>query len=91
MAGIMCEYVQSLKDQEIEYIAHHCQKGRNDAILRKPGVQFTAIGIGAPITNYGGGEAGLTKNLFYILKSTPAYRILHHTLLKHREMVISIS
>ena len=26
--------------------------------------------------NYGGGEAGLTKNLFPLQKSTPAYRIL---------------
>jgi hypothetical protein len=40
---------------------------------------------------YGGGEAGLTKNLFPLQKSTSAYRILHHTLIKHREMMISIS
>jgi hypothetical protein len=40
---------------------------------------------------YGEGEAGLTKNLFPLQKSTPAYRILHHTLIKHREMIISIS
>ena len=40
---------------------------------------------------YGGGEGDLTKNLFPLQKSTPAYRILHHTLLKHREMVIPIS
>ena len=40
---------------------------------------------------YGGGEAGFPKNLFPLQKSTPAYRILHHTLIKHREMMISIS
>src|SRR5271156_5477436 len=40
--------------------------------------------------SYGGGEAGLTKNLFPSQKSTPVYRILHHTLIKHREMMISI-
>jgi hypothetical protein len=40
---------------------------------------------------YGGGEAGFPKNLFPLQKSTPAYRILHHTLIKHRETMISIS
>jgi hypothetical protein len=40
---------------------------------------------------YGGGEAGLTKNLFGFGKPTPAYRILHHTLIKHLEMMIPIS
>ena len=38
-----------------------------------------------------GGEAGLAKNLLPLQKSTPIYRILHHTLIKHREMMISIS
>ena len=41
--------------------------------------------------SYGGGEAGLTKNLFPLQKSTLVYRILHHTLIKLREMMISIS
>jgi hypothetical protein len=40
---------------------------------------------------YGGGEAGFPENLFPFQKSTPIYRILHHTLIKHREMMISIS
>jgi hypothetical protein len=40
---------------------------------------------------YGGGEAGFPENLFPFQKSTPVYRILHHTLIKHREMMISIS
>ena len=44
-----------------------------------------------PSHPYGGGEGDLTKNLFPLQKSTPAYRILHYTLLKHREMMISIS
>jgi hypothetical protein len=37
---------------------------------------------------YGEREASLTKNLS---KINSAYRILHHTQIKHREMVISIS
>ena len=40
---------------------------------------------------YGGGEAGFPESLFPFQKSTPAYRILHHTLIKHREVMISIS
>jgi hypothetical protein len=40
---------------------------------------------------YGGGERGFPKNLFPLLKSTPPYRILHHTLIKYREMMVSIS
>jgi hypothetical protein len=31
------------------------------------------------------------KNLFPLQKSIPAYRIPHHTLIKHREMMTSIS
>jgi hypothetical protein len=43
------------------------------------------------IKSYGGGEAGFPENLFPFQKSTPIYRILHHTLIKYREMMISIS
>jgi len=40
---------------------------------------------------YGGVLAGFPKNLFGFGKPTPAYGILHHTLIKRREMMIPIS
>jgi hypothetical protein len=44
-------------------------------------------GLGIEFRKYGGGEAGF---LFPFRKSTPAYRTLHHTLIKHREMMMPI-
>src|SRR2546423_2121356 len=52
----------------------------------------TGIGHDCAPSSYGGGEGGLTKNSFFHFKNpAPAYRILHHTLIKHRETMISIS
>src|SRR5436853_7310974 len=57
----------------------HNQSFRGRAASRDPAVRLAATV----------GERA--KNLFPLQKSTPAYRILHRTLLKHRDMMISIS